>query len=406
MPNRLKGASSGDGGGGGGLTLGPPTNSFNAATKALAEAARDTYANANAAWLAQYDAEPTFTIEISWPVAATDTVYQSRRGGAWADVTGLIRGQKGAKGADGAQARFLVYAYVNSAVAPTAAPTGGTFVQSTGTLTVPVGYTAIPVTPVLTERTYRTQAVVNPANDTDIVTLVWGLPAESPEYDAASQAEDSADRAAASALEAQAGAAQVTSYSGAVPIIENEPFESNNLDFTVGGWRDYDFIQAVVRDSNATVQIDRPSSLIPTASLDANGESRSPFNNNDEFRIKRIDGSDVLTVNITGWALHPAINDVLTIYGIRSGVEAGAGGGGGVGPTGPAGMLTVKMVKMEWMEPQEQPTGPTGPTGSAGADGNDGDTGPIGPAGMDGADGDTGPIGPIGPQSAQSAQQW
>ena len=100
----------GGGGGGSGLTLGPPTNSFNAATEALAEAARDTYAAANAAWLAQYDAEPTFTIEISWPVNnPTDTKYQSRRGGAWADVTGLIRGETGAKGAGGAQARFLVY---------------------------------------------------------------------------------------------------------------------------------------------------------------------------------------------------------------------------------------------------------------------------------------------------------
>ena len=205
------GVPGGSGGGGGGLTLGPPTNTFTAATQALAEAARDTYAAANADWLAAYDDEPTYTIEINWPVAVTDTLYQSRRGGAWADVTGLIRGKKGAAGTDGddgdegAQGRFLVYAYVNSAVAPNAVPVGGTYVQSTGVLTVPVGYTAIPVTPVLTERTYRTQAVVNPANDADIVNLAWGLPAESPEYDAAGLAEAAQEAAeAAQALAEQA----------------------------------------------------------------------------------------------------------------------------------------------------------------------------------------------------------
>ena len=200
------------GGGGGGLTLGPPTNSFSGASENAAETARDTYATANATWLAQYDAEPTFTIEISWPVNnPTDTKYQSRRGGAWADVTGLIRGEKGAKGDGGAQARFLVYAYVNSAVAPTAAPASTTFVRSTGTLTVPVGYTALPETPVLTERTYRTQAVVNPANDADIVNLAWGLPAESPEYDAAGIAEDAADRAEAAQALAEQAAGQAQS---------------------------------------------------------------------------------------------------------------------------------------------------------------------------------------------------
>ena len=210
-------------GGGGGLTLGPPTNTFTAATQALAEAARDAYATANAAWLAQYDAEPTFTIEINWPVAVTDTLYQSRRSSAWADVTGLIRGKKGAAGTDGddgdegAQGRFLVYAYVNSAVAPNAVPVGGTFVRSTGTLTVPVGYTAIPVTPVLTERTYRTQAVVNPANDADIVNLVWVLPSEAPEYDAAGLAEAAQEAAEAAQALAEQAAGQAVDIPAGSP---------------------------------------------------------------------------------------------------------------------------------------------------------------------------------------------
>ena len=110
--------------GGGGLTLGPPTNTFNGATKAAAETARDTYAAANAAWLLQYDAEPTFTIVITWPVTPANTVYQSRRSSSWADVTGLVRGEKGAAGDDGSQSRFLVFAYINASTAPAAAPTG------------------------------------------------------------------------------------------------------------------------------------------------------------------------------------------------------------------------------------------------------------------------------------------
>ena len=186
-PTRSQGG--GGGGSGGGLTLGPPTNEFTAATKAAAETLRNTYATANATWLASYDDEPTYTITINWPATPTNTVFQARRSSSWADVTGLVRGPKGTAGDDGDQARFEVYAYINTATAPVAAPTGGTFVQTTGTLTVPVGYTAVPSTPASGSKTYRTAAVVNPANDTDTVTLVWSVPAELPAYLAAALAE-------------------------------------------------------------------------------------------------------------------------------------------------------------------------------------------------------------------------
>ena len=153
-------------------------------------------------WLALYNAQRAFFIFLD-PTTGSDTFERRNVAGTgWEVVTNLV---KGARGDVGPQARFSVYAYVNSAVAPTAVPTGGTFVRSTGTLTVPVGYTAIPETPVLTERTYRTEAVVNPANDADTVTLVWVLPSEAPEYDAAGIAEEAADRAeAAQALAEQA----------------------------------------------------------------------------------------------------------------------------------------------------------------------------------------------------------
>ena len=88
----------GSGSGGGGLTLGPVTNSFNGATRAAAETLRDAYGTANASWLAQYDSEPTFTIILTWPVIPVNTVYQSRRSSVWTDVTGLVRGPRGAIG--------------------------------------------------------------------------------------------------------------------------------------------------------------------------------------------------------------------------------------------------------------------------------------------------------------------
>ena len=188
-------------GGGGGLTLGPPTNSFNGADRAAAEAVRDAYALANADWLVQYDAEATFTIILTWPVVPANTIYQSRRSDAWADVTGLVRGPKGV---EGEQARFIVYSYINAAVAPVAAPVGGTFLQSTGVLAVPVGYTVAPASPPASEETYRAEAVVNPetaaANQID---LVWSIPLILPAYSAAVAAEAARDRAEEYATQTQ-----------------------------------------------------------------------------------------------------------------------------------------------------------------------------------------------------------
>ena len=79
-------------GGGGGLTLGPPQNTFTGSNKSAAVAARRTYQNDHAPWLAQYDAEPTFTIALTY---GSTTTYQARRGGAWADVTPIVTGPAG-----------------------------------------------------------------------------------------------------------------------------------------------------------------------------------------------------------------------------------------------------------------------------------------------------------------------
>ena len=89
--------SRGDGGGTG-FTLGPETNKFTGANEAAAEAARDTYETANADWLAEYDAEPSFLIELTY---GTTVAYQRRTGSAWQDVTNLIKGETGDTGLKG-----------------------------------------------------------------------------------------------------------------------------------------------------------------------------------------------------------------------------------------------------------------------------------------------------------------
>ena len=92
----------GTGGGGGGLTLGPRRRTPSRLRPRPLRRRRGTpYATANPLWLAQYDAEATFTIVISWPATPTNTLYQSRRSSAWADVTGLVRGQRGITGTAG-----------------------------------------------------------------------------------------------------------------------------------------------------------------------------------------------------------------------------------------------------------------------------------------------------------------
>ena len=91
-------------GGAGGRTLGPATNTFGDGTtadRAAAEALRDAYAAANAAWLAQYDADRTFLILLRWTGGGGVVQRRNVAGDAWEDVTDVIRGPAGAGGAAG-----------------------------------------------------------------------------------------------------------------------------------------------------------------------------------------------------------------------------------------------------------------------------------------------------------------
>ena len=91
--------------GGAALTLGPETNEFgttSTANKAAAETLRDTYATANNDWLAEYNDNTDFFIELNWTGGGVAYQRRNAAGDGWEDVSGLIRGGKGAKGDTGA----------------------------------------------------------------------------------------------------------------------------------------------------------------------------------------------------------------------------------------------------------------------------------------------------------------
>ena len=70
------------GGGGSGFSLGPVQNTFGTSTTAnesAAETLRNTYATANAAWLAEYNADRSFYIQLVWTGGAESFQRQERR---------------------------------------------------------------------------------------------------------------------------------------------------------------------------------------------------------------------------------------------------------------------------------------------------------------------------------------
>ena len=65
-----------------GVTLGPTQNVFSGAGRTQAENARNVYADTNASWLAEYDADPNLHIELRWEYLR---VYQHRVDNNWVD---------------------------------------------------------------------------------------------------------------------------------------------------------------------------------------------------------------------------------------------------------------------------------------------------------------------------------
>ena len=80
-------------GGGSGFALGPEENEFATAT------ARNSYATANAAWLALYNGDRSLWIQVGGVTGAIQR--RNAAGNDWETVTGLIRGRTGGPGAAG-----------------------------------------------------------------------------------------------------------------------------------------------------------------------------------------------------------------------------------------------------------------------------------------------------------------
>ena len=96
----------GAGRGGEGIPLGPAQNQFGNATtdstdanytadKAAAEALRDAYAAANAAWLALYNGDRSFILRLVWTGNAQAYQRRNTGGTAWEDVTRVVPGARG-----------------------------------------------------------------------------------------------------------------------------------------------------------------------------------------------------------------------------------------------------------------------------------------------------------------------
>ena len=111
------GIGGGAAGGGAGFTLGPETNEFgtsSTANKAAAQTLRNTYASANAAWLAEYNDNVDFLIELNWTggqrrlpaperrrrrLGGRERAHPRREGGQRRHrVSGVATGSQGATG--------------------------------------------------------------------------------------------------------------------------------------------------------------------------------------------------------------------------------------------------------------------------------------------------------------------
>ena len=94
----ISGPGGGGGGGGEGFSLGPIQNTFGTSTtanEAAAETLRNTYATANAAWLAEYNGDRSFYIQLVWTGGAESFQRRNAAGTGWEDVTFIVRACEG-----------------------------------------------------------------------------------------------------------------------------------------------------------------------------------------------------------------------------------------------------------------------------------------------------------------------
>ena len=86
---------------GGGLSYGPVQNVFVGANIAAATTARNTYTTANADWVAQYNDNRNFIIELNPTTGDSQFFRRNSAGDDWEQVTIIVTGRQGTPGTGG-----------------------------------------------------------------------------------------------------------------------------------------------------------------------------------------------------------------------------------------------------------------------------------------------------------------
>ena len=195
--------------GGVGFALGPPQNTFGttAGVRSAAEGLRDAHFTANPGVLTAYELSDGLMIRLLFS-GSPGVQYQVYVGGRWVDIQGIFQGppgddgtqgpmgaagQNGFDGADGAagsvgaqgsagpagsqgpQGIFYIRVYRNATSVPDT-PVDGTYNVDNDTLVSPTDWAAT-ATPIGTgERTYISEAIIDPSGQSGTVTPIWMVP--------------------------------------------------------------------------------------------------------------------------------------------------------------------------------------------------------------------------------------
>ena len=100
-----------------------------------------------------------------------------------------------------------------------------------------------------------------------------------------------------------------------VKLIDNGAFETGSVTFTVAGWRDYQFLQAVYSPSAAVHQL---SGMVSTAALIDNRNLEVALQQNDElqFRSNLLTDTNPDDILMRAHAFTPGSGHTLTLWGI------------------------------------------------------------------------------------------
>ena len=276
----------------GGFALGPVQNEF------ATDAARNTYATANASWLALYNGDRSFWIRVGG--AAGEIQRRNTAGTAWEEVTPVVSGETGVQGDQGL---YYVEQYTNASTPPGAAPTGGSVVVTTGALTPSTGYESPATEPGAGEETYASRAQINPKTQTGTVTPVWGFPFEVGSPAGAQAAQAAAEAAATRAETAETGSETAQT---AAEVAETDA--------------------VAARDSSQTARTGSEAAQTAAETAQASAETSA-------------DGAETSRLGAVSAA---AFAEASRVAAEAAATEAAAGGGTGTGGTGWSPQLSIE----------------------------------------------------------------